>query len=344
MFKVKKAGKQSRPKSPLLWLGTNTCGGDALSFMNSLDPGYWDVLTDLIDFRYFYLNMTAEGDMATGILDDAMVRWPGKYILVVEGTVPVKSNGLYSVVGWRNGEPLTALQAVQELGAKARHVIAVGTCASFGGPFAASPNPTGSLPVQSVLDNRVINVPGCPVNPDWMMGTLVHLIRFGEPKLDSFGRPLLFYKETIHNQCQRRHYFDNSIFAKQPGEPWCLYKVGCKGPDTFADCPNRQWSGEHLSWPVKANAPCIGCVNPEFPDGNAPFFEHLSDVYLPGTRVTANRVGAITAAATALGIGAHLTGTILTGRLASTYKKGFSGTKKGLKTIGKLMQGLGKKR
>lgn len=316
------AGKE-RP--PVIWLGTNTCAGDMLSFLNSVDPCYRSLLTDLVDFRYNYLLGAAEGDMATGVLDEAMSEIPGEYILIVEGTIPTRSNGLYCVIGMRNGKPLTALQAVRELGAKARYVVAAGTCAAFGGPFAAAPNPSESKPVQAVLDRRVINVPGCPILPDWLMGTLAHLSWYGEPELDDLNRPKMFYGETIHNLCQRRTYFDNSIFARKPGEPWCMYKIGCKGPVTYADCPYRQWSGEHLSWPVKANTPCIGCTSPEFPDGDMPFFEHLPDVKLPGIQTTADRIGAVTAAITALGIGGHLIASIVTGRLPYTLKKGFSG-------------------
>lgn len=315
----------AKKKSPFIWLGTNTCAGDMLSFINSIDPGYRQFITDLIDFRYNYLFMSAEGDLATEVLSDTKAKFPGEYILVVEGTIPTRSKGLYSVVGMRNGEPLTALQAVRELGAKARHVVAAGTCAAFGGPYAAAPNPSGSLPVQAVLDRPVINVPGCPINPGWLMGTLVHLIWYGLPELDDFDRPKMFYGETIHNLCQRRHYFDNSIFADKPGEPWCLYKIGCKGPVTFADCPYRQWSGEHLSWPVKANTPCIGCTSPEFPDGTSPFFEHLPDIKLPGIKATANRFGTAVGTVTALGIGAHLAAAVITGRLAGTIKKDMSG-------------------
>ena len=308
----------------MVFLGTNTCAGDMFSLLNSLDPGHREMLTDLIDCRFNYLLNAAEGEMALRALAETAEQFRGEYILVVEGSVPTRSNGLYCVIGSRNGEPLTALQAVQELGPGARHVVALGTCAAFGGPYAAAPNPSGSVPVQAVLDRRVINVPGCPVHPDWFMGTLVHLIRRGEPELDGFNRPKLFYGETIHNLCQRRHYFDHSIFASKPGEPWCMYKIGCKGPVTHADCPNRQWSGEHLSWPVKANTPCIGCTSPEFPDGDMPFFEHLPDVRLPGIRTAAGRVGRAAGLLTFLSIGAHLAGAVLTGRLAHTYKKGFS--------------------
>lgn len=312
-------------KPPVIWLGTNTCAGDMLSFLNSYDPDYRHFINDLVDLRYDYLIGAAEGNMSTGILESAITDLAEQYILVVEGSIPVKANGLYSIIGYRDGRPWTALQAVRELGAKARYVVAAGTCAAFGGPYASEPNPTGSLPIQAVLNRTVINVPGCPINPNWMMGTLVHLIKYGVPELDSYSRPKLFYGETIHNLCQRRHYFDNSIFAKTPGEPWCMYKLGCKGPVTYADCPYRQWSGEHLSWPVKANTPCIGCTSPEFPDGDSPFFEHLPDIKLPAIKMTANRFGKLTGIATALGIAGHLTGSIITGRLVKTIRQDLTG-------------------
>ena len=314
----------ARRRPPVIFLGTNTCAGDMFSLLNSLDPDYQDLITGLTDCRYNYLLMAAEGEMALRNLEETADKFSGRYILVVEGSVPTRSNGLYCVIGYKNDRPVTALQTVRELGPGARHVIALGTCAAFGGPYAAAPNPSGSVPVQAVLDRPVINVPGCPVHPDWFMGTLVHLLLYGEPELDNFNRPRLFYGETIHNLCQRRHYFDNGIFAGKPGEPWCMYKIGCKGPVTYADCPYRQWSGERLSWPVKANTPCIGCTSPEFPDGDMPFFEHLPDVQLPGLRTAADRVGKAAGTLTALGIGAHLAGAILTGRLAHTFKKGFS--------------------
>ena len=313
-------------KPPVIWLGTNTCAGDSLSFLNAYDPGYQFFINELVDFRYNYLIGAAEGNTSIQIFESALTELSGQYILIVEGTIPTLFAGMCSIIGYRNGQPWTALQAVKELGAKARYVIAAGTCAAFGGPYSSDPNPTRSLPVHKVLDKPVINVPGCPINPEWMMGTLMHLVRYGEPELDDYNRPKLFYGETIHNLCQRRQYFDDSIFAKKPGEPWCMYKLGCKGPTTYADCPYRQWNGEHLSWPVKANTPCIGCTSPEFPDGDMPFFSHLPDVKLPGIRLSANRFGMLTAAATALGIGAHLAGSIVNGRLFKTWQKGF-GTK-----------------
>jgi hydrogenase small subunit len=309
-------------RAKILWLITNSCAGDIISLLNSLHPSYRQMTEEYFDFGYESFVMAGEGNVAMGVLEEALNGPQGAYILVVEGTIPVAAEGFYCIVGYRNGKPWTALQAAVELAAKAKHVVAAGTCAAFGGPYAAHPNPTGSKPVSAVIPQKVINVPGCPVHPDWIVGTLFHLAEYGQPRLDEYNRPVLYFGETIHDRCQRRYYFESGIFAEKPGEPWCMYKIGCKGPVTRADCPVRQWCGEHLNWPVGANTPCIGCTSPEFPDRMEPFFEHLPGVDLPGVRITTDRAGLIAGAATALGIGAHLVGNIATGRLAHVFQKG----------------------
>ncbi|NLP43308.1 MAG: hydrogenase small subunit [Peptococcaceae bacterium] len=322
-------GPESKTKPVVLWLGTNTCAGDLLSFLNNNNPGYQTWVNDYVDLRYDYLLGVSQGPQNIEILDSTLADLPGRYILIVEGTIPTNSYEFCSVIGIKNSEYWTALQAVRELGAKAGHIIAAGTCAAFGGPYAAAPNPTGSVPLQAILRERtVINVPGCPINPEWLMGTINHLILYGVPELDSLNRPRLFYGQTIHDQCQRRAHFDNGVFAENPGEPWCMYKLGCKGPTTYADCPSRQWNTEHVSWPVKANTPCIGCTSPEFPDGDMPFFEHLPDVELPGIRMQANQVGRWAGLFTALGIGSHLAANIVTGRLAGNYKRDLASSRR----------------
>ncbi|MEW6182395.1 MAG: hydrogenase small subunit [Bacillota bacterium] len=327
-------------KTKIIWLMTNTCAGDSISMLNSLHPDYRQMVEELFHFSFNEFFMAGEGGVATGVLEQALREPKGSYILVVEGSIPTAAGGFYCVVGQRNGKPWTALQAVTELAAGANYVVAVGTCASFGGPYAAHPNPTGSKPVNKVIPQKVINVPGCPVHPDWIAGTLFHLVRYGEPRLDDNNRPVLYYGETIHDRCQRRYYFENSIFAEKPGEPWCTYKIGCKGPVTRADCPVRPWCGGHTNWPVGANTPCIGCTSPEFPDGMSPFFEHLPDISLPGVKVAADRAGIITGAATALGIGVHLAANIATGRLAHVLRKG----KKGQNTPSRIFKRLAQRR
>lgn len=309
-------------RAKIIWLTTNSCAAHIISLLNSLHPDYRQMLQEFFDLSYSDFVMAGEGSVATKALEEALAGPQKGYILVVEGSVPVAAGGLYCILGYRKGKPWTALEAVTELAAKAQHVVAAGTCASFGGPYAAHPNPTGTKPISKVVPQKVINVPGCPVHPDWIMGTLFHLARYGVPRLDEHDRPVLYYGETVHDRCQRRYYFESGIFASKPGEPWCMYKIGCKGPVTKADCPVRQWCGEHLNWPVGANTPCIGCTSPEFPDRTEPFFEHLPDIDLPGIRVSANRAGFIAGTATALGIGAHLAANIATGRLAHVLRKG----------------------
>jgi hydrogenase small subunit len=95
------------------------------------------------------------------------------------------------------------------------------------------------------------------------------------PELDRYQRPTLFYGQTIHAGCQRRSYFDNGVFAKNLGDPECMFSLGCMGPITGADCPNRMWN-DHLSWPVKASTPCIGCTKSGFPDRSTPFYTPLT--------------------------------------------------------------------
>lgn len=309
-------------KQKVIWLTTNSCAGEIISLLNTRYPSFQQLVEDYFDFWFESFTMAAQGDHALEPLTEALCGRGGKYILVVEGNIPTAEAGRYCVLAYREGRPWTALEAVQELAANARYVVAAGTCAAFGGPYAATPNPTRAKPVSAVIPQKVINVPGCPPHPDWLAGTLVHLVTTGEPALDAYNRPRLYFATTIHDRCPRRSYFENGVFATHPGEPGCLYNLGCKGPVTHADCPVRQWCGEHTNWPVGANTPCIGCASPEFPDRTAPFLEHLPDLRVPPLRLDADRAGLLTGIATALGIGAHLAANIATGRLARTLKKG----------------------
>ncbi len=152
-------------------------------------------------------------------------------------------------------------------------VIAVGTCASDGGISAAAPNPAGCVGIQRLLDRRVIRLPGCPCHPDWFLGTLGYILLFGEPALDSSGRPLLFYGTLIHDICPRRPYFEAGRFATRLGEETCMFKLGCRGPVTRTDCPVRQWNGR-VNWPVGNSTPCIGCAVFGFPDRMEPFVSY----------------------------------------------------------------------
>lgn len=267
---------KNKKKLPVVWLETNDSGDNNIAFMNTTYPYLGRVFEEMIDLLYSNTFMAAEGRDALNILDQVLNIYKGKFTLVVEGAIPIKDQGLYNIIARTKTRSITALEAVTRLGEPAEHVVAIGTCASFGGPSAARPNLTGSVGVRDVLDREVINVSGCPVNPDWFVGTLAHLLMYGKPELDQLGRPTLFYGFTIHRHCQRRSYFDKKDFAKKLGDIECMFSLGCIGPRTGADCPYRQWIN-HVSWPVKVNTPCIGCTNEDFPDGSTPFFTPMPE-------------------------------------------------------------------
>lgn len=253
-------------KPNLIWLELTGCSGNIISLLDGFHPDFEYMVTSMVNLLYSNSLMAAEGEAATDRLAEALDQ---EYILAVEGAVALKNNGLYNVIGRWRGEPLTALAAAQMLGAKATHVIAVGACAVDGGPSAARPNPAGCVGLPGVLNRDMIKLPGCPCHPDWFLGTLAHLIMYGEPDLDALGRPLMFYSMNLHDRCPRLPYFKKGIFAKTLGEPTCLFKLGCRGPVTRIDCPTRKWNG-HVNWPIGAST-CIGCAQFGFPDQMAPF-------------------------------------------------------------------------
>lgn len=257
-------------KMNAIWLEATGCSGNIISLLNSENPGLNYILNDLINLKYNNSLMGAEGELA---YENFLETLNTEFILLVEGAISTKDNGNYNIVANYKGKPITALEAVRAAGEKAKYIIAVGTCASYGGISAASPNPAECKNVKEILNKDLIRLPGCPCHPDWVVGTLAHLISYGIPELDSDGRPVLFYGVTIHDTCNRRSYFDRGIFAKKLGQKECMFKLGCRGPVTKTDCPQRKWNA-YVNWPIGDNTNCIGCANPYFPDGMEPFVRY----------------------------------------------------------------------
>jgi hydrogenase small subunit len=279
---------------PVVYIQTAACTGCAVTLLNTASPTIKNVLVDQIapgvhiNLRYHPVIMAAAGEIAIKVMEDTAKQKKGEYILVVDGAVPMATDAIYGAVGERNGKPVTMLQRVIELSQDALAVIALGTCAAFGGISGAKPNPTNCQPVSKALEvngikKPLINIPGCPPHPDWFVGTVASILLYGLPKaedLDDFLRPKAFYGKLIHENCPKRAYFDEGKFAKKFGEDGCLYELGCKGPITYADCPSRKWNSG-TNWVIGCGAPCNGCTQPEFPDQTGPFYERLVDVELP---------------------------------------------------------------
>ncbi len=266
---------------PVIWLQAGSCTGCSVSILNSLSPKIQDVLVNQvvpgkhISLRYHPTVMAGQGEIALKAIDDTAKK-KGGYLLVIEGAVSTKDDGIYCEIGEQNGKGLTALGHVISLGRDAMAVIGLGACA-YGGIPSAKPNTTGCKAVRQILKENgistpVINLPGCPPHPDWFVGTVATVLIGGlsAVKLDDMGRPTAFYEKLIHDNCPRRGYFDQGKFSKKYSEPYCLFELGCKGPVTHSDCPVRMWNSG-TNWCVGASSPCIGCCNPSFPDLVSPF-------------------------------------------------------------------------
>ncbi|MCX5781060.1 MAG: hydrogenase small subunit [Firmicutes bacterium] len=306
---------------PVIWLSGGACTGCAISLLNTENPGIQDVLLKVISLRYHENVSAAQGEQAIKAIYDVAQQYPGKFILVVEGSVQTKDNGNYCIIGDKDGKPLTMLQAVKDIGSQAQAILSVGTCSAFGGLPAADPNPSGSKAVSEVIKGKpIINIAGCPPHPDWIVGTIAHVLLFKEiPPLDAFGRPKMFYGSLIHDNCQRRQYFDNGIFAENFGEMGCNLELGCKGPIAHCDSTTRFWNGG-VNWCVKCGGVCIACTESEFP--NFPIYTRMAEMPTgPATTATVDQIGAVLGGAAVLGIAGHLAGNVMTGRIGPHKKE-----------------------
>ncbi len=284
---------------PVVWLQGQSCTGCSVSLLNSR---YYatieDLLLNTLDLDYHPTVMAAAGKAA---VDAAKATYDkGGYVLVVEGSIPANASGKYCTI-WGT---TTALAGVTDYANRAAAILAVGTCACYGGIYAGKPNPTGARGVKATLPAKtVINIPGCPVNPDWIVGTVAYIIANGKaPALDANGRPTSFFGRRVHDSCPNLADYNNKYSRRQSharnraclschtntdghvstprllGQTGCMFALGCRGTSTYADCPSRKWNSSGVnkpgvSWCVQSGGPCIGCTEPTFPDGMSPFYQ-----------------------------------------------------------------------
>jgi len=251
---------------PVIWLQGQGCTGCSESTLNTVYPDIAKVLTEIISLEFNPTVMAAAGDHAIKVLDDALTNQAGKFILVVEGSIPTAAGGAYCTVGEKLGKPVSILDWTMKLGQASKAILNVGTCSAFGGIPAAKPNPTGAKAVKDILPQAtMINIPGCPPHPDWIIGTIAHVLLYGIPELDDQQRPKVFFSGLIHENCERRYYFENAKFAQDFGDEGCLFELGCKGPISHCDVSIRGWNGG-VNWCCRSGGPCIGCTEPTYPD------------------------------------------------------------------------------
>lgn len=309
---AKKIGAARRPS--VIWLHFQDCTGCSESVLHTSRPDIADLIFNVISLDYHETLMAASGYQAEAALRQAAEENAGKFVLVVEGSIPTGESSAYMQLA---GRP--ALEVLREIGSKAALVLSMGSCASWGGVPSADPNPTRAQGVDSILtDKTVVNIPGCPPNPyNFLSVVLEYAAMHHMPELDEFKRPKFAYDRLIHEHCPRRAHFDAGRFASIFGDEghrhgWCLYKLGCKGPVTHAPCSTLHFNEIPDVWPIGIGAPCVGCTekNTAF---RVPLFQ-LADVHaitppeeLPG----------INAPAGSIGIGAAATAGVLLGAVAT---------------------------
>jgi len=267
------AAPAQRP--PVIWLHFAECTGCTEAAIRSMYPWIDELVLEILDIEYHETIMAAAGSQAEEQLKSAVAKYKGKFICVVEGAIATKYNGGYGKIGGR-----TFLEIGKEVCSQAAGVICIGSCSSFGNIQAAAPNPGGYMGVGEALGIKTVNIAGCPPNPVNFVGTVVNYLLLGKlPALDNLGRPLFAYGKTIHDQCPRRSHFENDEFVEEFGSEeavagYCLYKMGCRGPETYNNCPIAKYN-DGTSWPIQAGHPCIGCSEPGFWDKFTPFYQEL---------------------------------------------------------------------
>jgi hydrogenase small subunit len=275
MVTVVAAALEKARRPSVIWLPFQECTGCTESITRAHGATIEQLIFEAISLDYQHTLQAAAGEAAELARHEAMQANWGKYLLVVDGSVPLGNPGFSTIAGQANVDMLT------EAAKGAMAVIAVGSCASFGGIPMASPNPTGAVPIsQIVTDKPVVNVSGCPPIPVVITSVLTHLLTFGKlPELDHLGRPKVFYGESIHDRCYRRPFYERGQFAESFDDEgarkgWCLYKLGCKGPVTYNACATVKWNNG-ISYPIEAGHGCIGCAEPNFWDHGG-FYDALS--------------------------------------------------------------------
>ena len=257
-------------RPPVVWLHFGECTGCSEAFLRTPDVG--GIILDTISVEYHETIMAAAGHQAEKSLHDAVEKYNGKFVCVVEGAIATNYGGSYGKVGGR-----TFLEIARDVIPKSAVTIAIGTCAAYGGVAAAAPNPGGYKGVAEALGIKPVNLPGCPTNPLNLLGTVLKYLNKETLELDDLGRPQFAYGETVHDSCPRLDHFEEENFVKEFGSKeaelgYCLYEMGCKGPETYNNCATAKFN-DGTSFPIQAGHPCIGCSEPDFWDTMTPFYE-----------------------------------------------------------------------
>ncbi len=312
---------------PVIWVEYQDCAGNSEALLRASGPTIDELIFDVISLEFHETLMAPSGHQAEAQLEDAVHTFKGKYILFVEGSIPTKDGGIYGTMGPK-GE--TFMAQLDRLSKDAAAVVAVGSCATYGGIPAAAPNPTGAVGVMDLVKGKpVINIPACPANPANIIGVVLHYVLTGKvPELDMLFRPKFAFGYRIHDNCERRAHFDAGEFVEEWGDGgaknnFCLYKMGCKGPMTFNNCSIIRYN-DGANWPIGVGRGCIGCSEPDFWDKYAyerPMANANIKAPTGGVEKSVDEFGLGLLTAAAIGIGIHAVSSAVAGKTSESGEK-----------------------
>ena len=302
------ATEKAMKKPAVIWLSGQDCAGCTESLLASINPSAAELVLDVLSIRYHENIMAGAGYLATKALEETIAE--GKYILVVEGSIP-KADDRFCTVGGKNFKDI-----VMESAKNAAVVIGVGSCASYGAGIPGATPSQGAGVADFVKDKPVINLPTCPLKPTHLVATIMYyLTSQNVPKLDEYKRPLAFYSTLLHDNCPRRGQFEKGNFLADWNEPaqkeYCLLLKGCKGPKTYTDCAQVWWN-EGANFCINAGAPCAGCSQPEFYGGFTPLYDKQEIFNIgPDKSLNLDTVGMVMTGAAVAGAAIHAIGRVV---------------------------------
>jgi len=291
----------------VFWLSGMSCDGCSVSALGASWPSVEGLVAGNIPFLpkvVLHHPMLADDigrDFVEPFARAAEGRLGAPYVMVVEGSIPddqtLERSGQFAALGvgadWPRSlpssrgpdQPLRTSDWIWALAPGAAASIAIGTCATWGGIPAAAGNITGSMGLMDYLgrDYRsskgvpIINVPGCAPVGDNFTETLSHVLQYLEgigplPEFDELGRPAWQFEQTVHRHCPKAGYYEEGVFAEEPGDSQCLVEIGCWGPVVQCNIVERG-AINHMGGCMVAGGACIGCTMPGFPDKYSPFYK-----------------------------------------------------------------------
>jgi hydrogenase small subunit len=281
----------------ILWITAGlSCDGDTVAITSATQPSIEDIVLGMIpglpEVKLHHPVLAYEtGDAFMAPFHKAAEgKLENPFVLVIEGSMPNEHNkaeGYWAALGTdaQTGQPIPTVDWVEKLSKHAWATVAIGTCATYGGIPAMAGNPTGCMGVADLLgwdyrskaDIPVVNVPGCPVQPDAFMEVVLYLLRQAAGTapmipLDEALRPRWLFSQTVHEGCDRGGYYEQGDFAAAFGSKKCIVKLGCWGPVVLCNVPKRGWINGVGGCP-NVGGVCIGCTMPGFPDKFMPFGE-----------------------------------------------------------------------